>query len=51
MDLQLNGRRAIVTGGSRGIGLATAQALAGEGVRVALFARDAGALEAAAAGL
>lgn len=51
MDLQLNGRRAIVTGGSRGIGLATARALADEGARVALFARDAGALESAAAAL
>ncbi|MEJ8281103.1 SDR family NAD(P)-dependent oxidoreductase [Pseudonocardia spirodelae] len=51
MDLELDGRRAIVTGGSRGIGFATARALAAEGARVALFARDAGALESAAAGL
>lgn len=51
MDLQLDGRRAIVTGGSRGIGLATAGALAAEGARVALVARDPDRLAAAAAGL
>lgn len=51
MDLQLAGRRAIVTGGSRGIGLATARALAAEGVRVALVARDPDRLTAAAASL
>ena len=49
MDLELTGKRAIVTGGSRGIGLATARALAAEGCDVALVARDAGALEAARA--
>lgn len=47
MDLQLTGRRAIVTGGSRGIGLAVADALAAEGVDVGLVARDASALDAA----
>lgn len=47
MDLRLDGRRAIVTGGSRGIGFATARALAAEGVRVALLARDAARLDAA----
>jgi NAD(P)-dependent dehydrogenase (short-subunit alcohol dehydrogenase family) len=48
MDLELTGRRAIVTGGSRGIGLAVARALAGEGVDVAVVARGREALEAAA---
>ena len=48
MDLELNGRRAIVTGGSRGIGKAIAVALCREGVDVALFARDRVRLDAAA---
>lgn len=47
MDLELTGKRAVVTGGSRGIGLAVARALAGEGADVALVARDKTALEAA----
>ncbi|WP_216911383.1 SDR family NAD(P)-dependent oxidoreductase [Nocardia noduli] len=48
MDLQLNGKRAIVTGGSRGIGYAIARALASEGVDVVIAARDAETAEAAA---
>ena len=39
MDLQLNGKVAIVTGASRGLGLASAAALAAEGCRVAVCAR------------
>ena len=49
MDLELVGKRAVVTGGSRGIGLAVAKALSGEGAHVALVARDADALAAARA--
>jgi NAD(P)-dependent dehydrogenase (short-subunit alcohol dehydrogenase family) len=48
MDLELTGRRALVTGGSRGIGFAIARALAAEGVDVALVARGQEALEEAA---
>lgn len=49
MDLQLTGKRAIVTGGSRGIGLAAADTLAAEGADVALVARGQLALDEAAA--
>jgi 3-oxoacyl-[acyl-carrier protein] reductase len=40
MNLELTGKTAIVTGGSRGIGFAVAQALLQEGCRVVLNARD-----------
>ena len=49
--VSLAGRRAVVTGASRGIGRATAQALAAAGVRVALVARSEAALERLAAEL
>jgi 3-oxoacyl-[acyl-carrier protein] reductase len=39
VDLQLEGRTALVTGASQGIGRAIAQAMAAEGVRVAIAAR------------
>lgn len=51
MDLGLKGKRAIITGGSKGIGLATALTLAGEGAQVALVARGLEALEEAEAKL
>ena len=45
MDLGLRGKRAIVTGGSRGIGKECALALAGEGVHVCIAARTQDALD------
>ena len=47
LDLQLAGKAAIVTGGSAGIGLATAKALYSEGVSVAIAARNPERLELA----
>ncbi len=47
MDLGLTGKRAIVTGGSRGIGLAAATRLAAEGAAVAIVARRPDALDEA----
>ncbi|TDC55502.1 SDR family oxidoreductase [Actinomadura sp. KC345] len=40
MDLGLDGRRALITGGSRGIGLAIAKALVAEGAEVSICGRD-----------
>jgi 3-oxoacyl-[acyl-carrier protein] reductase len=45
MDLGLKGRTAIVCGASSGLGLATAEALAGEGANVTMFARRREALQ------
>jgi NAD(P)-dependent dehydrogenase (short-subunit alcohol dehydrogenase family) len=47
-SFSLEGRTAVVTGGSRGIGAATARALDGAGARVALVARGSAALVALA---
>ena len=49
MNIDLTGKRAIVTGGSRGIGRATALAFAEAGAHVSICARGATALEAARA--
>jgi NAD(P)-dependent dehydrogenase (short-subunit alcohol dehydrogenase family) len=49
MDLELGGKVAIVTGGSKGIGRATALALSREGAAVVICARGAAALEETAA--
>src|SRR5580704_10024499 len=51
MDLQLAGKKAIVTGGSRGIGKAIARQLALEGVDVGIAARDAERIDSAVAEL
>jgi 3-oxoacyl-[acyl-carrier protein] reductase len=51
MDLGLAGKSVLVTGGSKGIGLACAKAFAAEGCRVHLAARDRGRLEQARAEL
>jgi len=51
MDLKLNGKRAVVTGGGRGIGKAVARCLVSEGVAVVIGSRKEGPLKATAAEL
>ncbi|CAH1652184.1 SDR family oxidoreductase [Chelatococcus asaccharovorans] len=48
MDLGIAGKRALVLGGNRGMGLSIARALAAEGAKLAIAARDETALAAAA---
>ena len=49
MNLGLEGKVAVITGGSDGIGKAAALSMSREGVRVAIAARDQSRLDAAVA--
>jgi NAD(P)-dependent dehydrogenase (short-subunit alcohol dehydrogenase family) len=51
MDLQLTGKRALVTGSTSGIGAGIARRLASEGVAVAIHGRDGARAEHVAAGI
>ena len=49
MDVRLDGRSAVITGGSKGLGLAMAQKLASSGADVAILARNQGGIDEAVA--
>ena len=49
MDVRLDGRSAVITGGSKGLGLAIAEEYARSGADVAILARDQGTLNEAKA--
>jgi NAD(P)-dependent dehydrogenase (short-subunit alcohol dehydrogenase family) len=49
MDMEIAGKRVLITGGSKGIGLSCAMAFAAEGCDLILASRDQGALDQAAA--
>ena len=51
MDMNLSGQHVLITGGSKGIGLACAQAFLSEGAKVTLLARQSQRLQAACAQL
>jgi len=51
MDLGLTGKSAIITGGSRGIGLAIAKAFAQEGANISFRATSSGTVSSARASL
>src|SRR3954462_5462718 len=51
MDLGLTGKAFLVTGGSRGLGFATAKALVAQGANVVIASRDEGSVSSAAADL
>jgi NAD(P)-dependent dehydrogenase (short-subunit alcohol dehydrogenase family) len=47
MELELNGKHVLITGGSKGIGLACAKAFAAEGCNLHIAVRDISQIEAA----
>ncbi len=51
MELKLTGRKALITGGSKGLGLAIARTFAEAGADIAIMARGQGALDEAIAAI